>query len=257
MVCVSSRLRVLVREFIKVSPGNTALAMGSGASRPSAIATHLSPLSNFYTIANNFQSFIDLQNGLKAAGLESSELIIGIDFTKSNLYNGTYSFGGKSLHHLSSDDEPTQNPYEYVLNNICQTMAAFDDDNQIPCFGFGDVTTRNQKVFSFQSDLGSCSGLREVQSLYRELLPNISLAGPTSFAPIIRFVTFIGSSSRSSCLNSCSFSCPEKQFRSWRSMSSAIMFCESYSVRSLSLSLYMSNSLCIPLYVSLPHCLCH
>jgi E3 ubiquitin-protein ligase RGLG len=170
--------------------------MGSGASGPTSkrsSAMHLTPLSNFYTIANNFQTFLDLQNGLKAAGLESSELIIGIDFTKSNLYNGAVSFGGKSLHDLTPLFEETpsgsQNPYEYVLNNICQTMAAFDDDNQIPCYGFGDVTTRNQKVFSFKTDLGSCSGLREVQALYREHLPNISLAGPTSFAPIIRLIS--------------------------------------------------------------------
>ena len=168
--------------------------MGSGASSSATLSASVAikPLSNFYTIANNFQSFFDLQQGLKAAGLESSELIIGIDFTKSNLYNGTISFGGKSLHELfpsSSSATPAagqRNPYEYVLENICETMSAFDDDNHIPCYGFGDVTTRNQKVFSFKNDQQPCYGLQEVHSLYRNLLPNISLAGPTSFAPIIR-----------------------------------------------------------------------
>jgi E3 ubiquitin-protein ligase RGLG len=165
--------------------------MGSGASSStiSASAT-IKPLSNFYTIANNYQSFSDLQQGLKSAGLESSELIIGIDFTKSNLYNGAISFGGKSLHELFpasvAAEQSQQNPYEYVLQNICETMSAFDDDNHIPCYGFGDVTTRNEKVFSFKNDHLPCYGLQEVRFLYRDLLPNISLAGPTSFAPIIR-----------------------------------------------------------------------
>ena len=39
--------------------------------------------------------------GLRDAGLESSELIIGIDFTKSNIYNGTESFNAKSLHYMN------------------------------------------------------------------------------------------------------------------------------------------------------------
>lgn len=188
--------------------------MGSGASSSATLSASVAikPLSNFYTIANNFQSFFDLQQGLKAAGLESSELIIGIDFTKSNLYNGTISFGGKSLHELfpissgaasaaaagaRERSSQQQNPYEYVLENICETMSAFDDDNHIPCYGFGDVTTRNQKVFSFKNDQQPCYGLQEVRALYRNLLPNISLAGPTSFAPIIRSLDLsLSSSSR-------------------------------------------------------------
>jgi E3 ubiquitin-protein ligase RGLG len=162
--------------------------MGSGASSVvTSTSTTIKPLSNFYTIANNFKSFSDLQQGLKSAGLESSELIIGIDFTKSNLYNGAVSFGGKSLHELFPVEQTQQNPYEYVLEHICETMSAFDDDNHIPCYGFGDVTTRNQKVFSFKNEHLPCYGLQEVRFLYRDLLPNISLAGPTSFAPIIRF----------------------------------------------------------------------
>ena len=45
-------------------------------------------LTDFHTIANQFTSYAEIQAALKVAGLESSELIIGIDFTKSNLLNG-------------------------------------------------------------------------------------------------------------------------------------------------------------------------
>lgn len=180
---------------------------GSGISINSSSTNNLiKPLSNFYSIANNYKTFNDLKEGLKLAGLESSELIIGIDFTKSNLYNGLISFNGQSLHALnykiekknnqinqSSNSNPNsssqfsnsnlplssnlnlnndmnnnnnsifRNPYEFVLYSICETMSYFDDDNKIPCYGFGDVTTRNQKVFSFKENDEPCHGLEEVE----------------------------------------------------------------------------------------------
>jgi E3 ubiquitin-protein ligase RGLG len=73
-------------------------------------------------------------DALAQAGLESSNLIVGIDFTKSNEWTGKFSFHGRSLHHISS----TPNPYEQAISIIGQTMSKFDEDNLIPCFGFGD-----------------------------------------------------------------------------------------------------------------------
>ena len=97
---------------------------------------------------------------LAQAGLESSNLIIGIDFTKSNEWTGSLcelickerkhlfldldtwlfsfagknSFNGMSLHHIGD----TPNPYEQAILIIGQTLSAFDEDNLIPCYGFGD-----------------------------------------------------------------------------------------------------------------------
>lgn len=48
--------------------------------------------------------------------------------------SGKYSFGGRSLHHIG--DVP--NPYEQAISIIGRTLSNFDDDNLIPCFGFGD-----------------------------------------------------------------------------------------------------------------------
>lgn len=47
---------------------------------------------------------------------------------------GKNSFNRQSLHHTGSDP----NPYEEAISIIGKTMAEFDDDNLIPCFGFGD-----------------------------------------------------------------------------------------------------------------------
>mmetsp|Transcript_12578 Transcript_12578/g.18999 ORF Transcript_12578/g.18999 Transcript_12578/m.18999 type:complete len:443 (-) Transcript_12578:295-1623(-) len=153
--------------------------MGSGVSSQSIT----NPLSDFYTIPDKYTSYQDLQDGLRSCGLESSELIIGIDFTKSNLYNGEKTFHGKSLHSLASD---IRNPYQVVLHVICKTLSVFDDDNKIPCYGFGDVISRNQKVVSFRENDMPCNGLDEVEKLYKHMAMYSSLAGPTSFAPIIR-----------------------------------------------------------------------
>lgn len=75
-----------------------------------------------------------MTEALHQAGLESSNLIVGIDFTKSNEWTGARSFHHRSLHHLG--DLP--NPYERAISIIGRTLSAFDEDNLIPCYGFGD-----------------------------------------------------------------------------------------------------------------------
>ncbi|KAF3787102.1 hypothetical protein EJ110_NYTH23937, partial [Nymphaea thermarum] len=73
-------------------------------------------------------------SALRDAGLESSNLILGIDFTQSNEWT---------------------------------------------------ASTCDQYVFSFFQDHRSCHGFEEVLTRYREIVPHLKLAGPTSFAPVI------------------------------------------------------------------------
>ncbi|KAJ0878716.1 putative copine, von Willebrand factor A-like domain superfamily [Helianthus annuus] len=155
---------------------------------------------------------MQVTEALACAGLESSNFILGIDFTKSNEWTGSRSFHRKSLHHIGDD----LNPYEMVISIIGKTLAAFDEDNLIPCYGFGDgmvlygsnlffisiltyirvrknlfnfyliaASTHDQEVFIFYPEERCYNGFEEVLSRYRELLPHLKLAGPTSFAPVI------------------------------------------------------------------------
>ncbi|KAL3501107.1 hypothetical protein ACH5RR_035556 [Cinchona calisaya] len=137
--------------------------------------------SRYSRIADNYETLEQVTAALAEAGLESSNLIVGIDVTKSNEWTGARSFKHKSLHHIGN----VQNPYEQAISIIGKTLSAFDEDNLIPCFGFGDASTHDQDVFSFYPDGKICSGFEEVLRRYRELVTRLRLSGPTSFAPII------------------------------------------------------------------------
>ncbi|KAL8137910.1 hypothetical protein V2J09_003911 [Rumex salicifolius] len=141
----------------------------------------------FSRIADNYRTLEEVTAALSQAGLESSNLIVGIDFTKSNEWTGAKSFHRRSLHHIGND----MNPYEKAISIIGKTLSAFDEDNLIPCFGFGDASTHDQDVFSFHSDERYCNGFEEVLTQYRELVPQLRLAGPTSFAPVIEMAMTI------------------------------------------------------------------
>ncbi|GMP33944.1 hypothetical protein CsSME_00007038 [Camellia sinensis var. sinensis] len=96
------------------------------------------------------------------SGLETGNLIVGIDFTGTNKWAGVKSFQGRSLHHIGDE----QNPYEQAISIIGRTLSGFHDNNLIPCFGFGD-------------DKRLCNRFEEV------------LTRPTSFAPIIEMAITI------------------------------------------------------------------
>lgn len=136
--------------------------------------------STFQKIDDQYQNVQQVLNALKQAGLESSNLIIGIDYTSSNQYQGTKSFGGQNLHTIHPN---FRNPYQRVISAIGRTLEHLDEDRIIPVFGFGDVNTKNHSVFPILNDQGSyCIGVDEA---YTKITPYIKLSGSTNFAPII------------------------------------------------------------------------
>ncbi|EFA85793.1 hypothetical protein PPL_01023 [Heterostelium album PN500] len=162
------------------SPNNNntvSLAKTNSNSNP-----HAKQASLFRPIKDKFQSLDEVQNALRQAGLESSNLVIGVDYTKSNTWNGAKTFGGRCLHQIT----PGQlNPYQEAIAIVGETLSVFDDDNLIPVYGFGDSRTTDKSVFKFTTDR-PCFGFQEVLNTYNEITPLISLSGPTSFAPLIR-----------------------------------------------------------------------
>merc|ERR1719272_1274421 len=140
----------------------------------------------FQMIPDRYTSYSQVTQALRQAGLESSQLVVGIDLTKSNKWTGAKTFGGRCLHDL---DPKRPNPYKQVLKIIAATLADFDDDGLIPAYGFGDSRTKSSRTFSFNEDDTPCMGLEDVIQRYERIVATASLSGPTNFAPIIRQAT--------------------------------------------------------------------
>jgi E3 ubiquitin-protein ligase RGLG len=156
---------------------------------------------------DRFRSLSEVTQALRQAGLESSNLVVAIDCTKSNKWTGAQSFGGQCLHTIEAGK---LNPYQESLKIIGQTLAEFDDDDLIPAFGFGDSVSKDKTVLAFLMCIikriqklitpmlepqvfpfsghpdGICHGLRDVLHKYEKMVPSLHLSGPTSFAPVIR-----------------------------------------------------------------------
>ncbi|KAE9554201.1 hypothetical protein FO519_002565 [Halicephalobus sp. NKZ332] len=124
-----------------------------------------------------------LAMALRKAGLESTNLIFGIDYTASNKYQGERSFYGKSLH--SVEETKTENPYQQVIRIMGNSLASFASSGAIPVFGFGDSSTGDWSVFKLKKEEGQCRNLDEVLRVYNEVTPSVDLSGPTNFAPLI------------------------------------------------------------------------
>ena len=140
-------------------------------------------LLKFIKIDDKYLSTEHITEALRQAGIESSNLIVGIDYTASNVEKGSMSFSGKSLHYI---DPHIVNPYQSVISIIGKILEPFDEDKLIPAFGFGDIRTKNNLVFNINKNRASCYTFANVLECYNEITPFIHLNGPTSFAPLIK-----------------------------------------------------------------------
>lgn len=137
----------------------------------------------FEAFTEHFSSFDEISEACRKAGLEKTNLIIGVDFTASNEWQGRKSFNQNCLHKIVPNK--VYNPYQKVIWILGNTLKPFSDDNDIPAYGFGDSETTDEDVFPFKDDETPCQGFEEVLERYNKFAKTVTLSGPTSFAPII------------------------------------------------------------------------
>ncbi|WAR17080.1 CPNA2-like protein [Mya arenaria] len=128
----------------------------------------------FRAYADRFSTLTEVAEAIREEGLGKCGLIFGIDYTMSNKVQGEKTFHGKSLHEICED---RLNPYQEVIKILGQTLEYFDDDNYIPSYGFGDITTKDQGIFALKKG--------EVLDAYNRITPSVKLHRPTNFAPLI------------------------------------------------------------------------
>lgn len=139
--------------------------------------------NTFRTFLDRFTTYDEVVGAIKKTGMVKSDLIIGIDFSASNEWQGRKCFAVKCLHDVSNSK--LLNPYQRVLTIMASTMEQFDSDHLIPVFGFGDKSCRNDSVFSMAKDGKQCKGFAEVMESYALHASSVELGGPTCLAPII------------------------------------------------------------------------
>lgn len=138
----------------------------------------------FFSFEDHFSSYEEVADACRRAGLEKCQLILGVDFSASNEWQGRKTFNGQCLHRVVPGK--VLNPYQKVISIMGRTLETFDQDNYIPAFGFADKETNGDRVFPFAQDPRGCQGFGEVLERYDRVATRVSLGGPTSFAPIIR-----------------------------------------------------------------------
>ena len=116
-----------------------------------------------------------------SAYLAEPTISVFIDCTKSNQQTGERSFGGRSLHDISSG---APNPYEQVMESLLGALSVC----QCRLYGFGDSTTGAKDTFPFSKsgDPLPPPSQRSTVELYRGRIGTVALAGGTCFAPAIK-----------------------------------------------------------------------
>lgn len=108
--------------------------------------------------------------------------LCSVDFTRSNTWQGKVTFGGLNLHDLHNT---SMNPYQQVISTLSDVLVKkLDDDCAVPLYGFGDSLTGNRHVFMMNNE-EMCHNKEQLLAAYADAAANVTLSGPTSFAPCI------------------------------------------------------------------------
>ncbi|XP_067930082.1 uncharacterized protein [Watersipora subatra] len=137
----------------------------------------------FEAFCDRFSTFEYVSSALVQAGFCSCDVIVGIDFTASNEWQGKRSFCSANLH--KTNGSKIYNPYQKVLHILGKTLSFINSDHVIHSYGFGDSSTKGHSIFSLHPDGSPFSNYGQLINAYTETAKSVTLDGPSNFAPII------------------------------------------------------------------------
>ncbi|VDO93595.1 unnamed protein product [Soboliphyme baturini] len=120
-------------------------------------------------------------------GMDSVRLVIGIDYSRSNLYQGEISFRGKSLHTI---EKGHSNLYQQAIHFLGKALQNFVTDG-ILVYGFADARTAEKTIFSLNKRGTVCHSFNDVLRVYNETTPRVTLGDSTNFVPLIKKVAHL------------------------------------------------------------------
>ena len=113
-------------------------------------------------------------------------LIVSIDFTSSNGNPSSPS----SLHYRSN----VFNPYQSAIKAVGDILLEYDSDKKVPVFGFGAKFSDGSVSHCFPLNGVPANpevyGIDGILQVYNHAMNNLSLWGPTNFAPVFFFSFF-------------------------------------------------------------------
>ncbi|XP_070389502.1 uncharacterized protein [Dermacentor albipictus] len=118
---------------------------------------------DFAAFRDRFSTFSEVSTAMRRAGLPDIHVIVGIDFSASNEWQGRRTFRGESLHTLKPG---TQNPYQRALASLGAAVGPLLHGNPIPAFGFGDLVTKDVDIFPLIESGASCLDFNDLMCAY-------------------------------------------------------------------------------------------
>jgi E3 ubiquitin-protein ligase RGLG len=122
-------------------------------------------------------SSAELLSYLARDGLESAQLVVGIDFSTPDF----------------PPEESSNWACHEILGFIAQTLRAFAPaltGGRLAAYGFGDESTQNQHVFSFHEGNRACHSEADLLQRYDEIVKEATPSTNTSFVPMVREVLY-------------------------------------------------------------------
>ena len=130
---------------------------------------------NFVTPLEEVKEVVD-----KLIGAPKPRIILGFDFSNGQRVAQEPSSGNLNLH---ASTETQSNSTKEAVTILAKYMK--ESFQEVPCFGFGDVTTLDKDVFSFFDDQRHCKGIEEILRMYQDFAQHAK-GQSISLVPIIR-----------------------------------------------------------------------